>query len=187
MFVRFSYPAGKWPTRKYRINPLAVVSLGSFNKHKWPIFIACAPGLELVLENELRELRLMGNLRRMDGGIEFLGTARELYLANLWSQIASRVLVRVGEFTVKDFHLLVKLTEELPWHCYLKPNCKISIRVTCKESKLYHSVGVSERVFSGICNAFKKGFPGSSVVLIPLEEVEKMASPSDITVNIFRY
>lgn len=58
------------------------------------LFLSCTPGLEPALEAELAELGFRG--LATPGGVELTtpdGTYREL---NLWSRIASRVLVRVA-------------------------------------------------------------------------------------------
>lgn len=58
------------------------------------LFVSCTPGLEPALEAELADLGFPG--RATPGGVELTapdGAYREL---NLWSRIASRVLVRVA-------------------------------------------------------------------------------------------
>lgn len=56
------------------------------------LFAGCTPGLEGVLAEELEELGFRGE--RTSGGVELEGDYRAL---NLWSRIASRVLLRVAE------------------------------------------------------------------------------------------
>lgn len=65
---------------------------------------------------------------RMAGGIEFKGQLRDLYLTNLWSHIASRVLLRLSEFKATNFTALEKHAALISWSKYLKPGSKIAIR-----------------------------------------------------------
>lgn len=56
------------------------------------LFAGCTPGLEEVLAEELEELGHRGT--PVSGGVEVEGDYRHL---NLWSRIASRILLRVAE------------------------------------------------------------------------------------------
>ncbi len=58
------------------------------------LFIACTPGLEPALEAELSELGHPG--RAVPGGVELTAPAGAYRELNLWSRVASRVLVRVA-------------------------------------------------------------------------------------------
>jgi putative N6-adenine-specific DNA methylase len=84
------------------------------------------------------------------GGIEFHGTLRDLYRANLHLRTASRILVRLGEFYAAAFSELRKKAGRLPWEEYLAPGQPVALRVTCHKSKLYHSDAVAERMAGAI-------------------------------------
>ena len=86
------------------------------------------------------------------GGIEFHGTLRDLYRANLHLRTASRILVRLGEFYTAAFSELRKKAGRLPWEHYLAPGQPVALRVTCHKSKLYHSDAVAERVAGAIAD-----------------------------------
>jgi putative N6-adenine-specific DNA methylase len=59
------------------------------------LFIACSPGLEGVLEAEVKERGLSG--QAVPGGVEAEGPADAYENANLWLRCATRVWVRIGE------------------------------------------------------------------------------------------
>ena len=86
------------------------------------------------------------------GGIEFHGTLRDLYRANLHLRTASRILVRLGEFYAAAFSELRKKASRLAWEQYLAPGQPVALRVTCHKSKLYHSDAVAERVAGAIAD-----------------------------------
>jgi putative N6-adenine-specific DNA methylase len=107
------------------------------------LFAVAAPGLEPLLRDELTAIGVQGRL--MPGGVEFDGSAKDMYRANLHSAIASRVLVRCAEFRVTNFAQLERFAARVPWNRWLSSQ-PVSLRVTCRKSRLYHSDAVAERV-----------------------------------------
>ncbi len=123
------------------------------------LFAVSAPGLEAFTANELRGLGLAASLPAtqagagMDeesGGVAFEGGQREIYRANLWLRTASRVLVRLGEFSAVNFQELRKKAGRLEWERFLIPGQAVTLRVTCRKSRLYHSDAVAERLAGAI-------------------------------------
>ena len=84
------------------------------------------------------------------GGVAFEGGRREIYRANLWLRTASRVLVRLGEFSAVNFPELRKKAGRLEWERFLIPGQAVTLRVTCRKSRLYHSDAVAERLAGAI-------------------------------------
>lgn len=144
------------------------------------LFAVSAPGLEVFTANELVTLRLLdrsmtpgnenssqglrivnetdhmkaGHTRENQdedsGGVEFSGSFEAIYRANLHLRTASRVLVRLGDFTATAFSELRKKAGRLPWECFLSPGQAVNVRSTCHKSRLYHSDAVSERILGAI-------------------------------------
>lgn len=112
------------------------------------LFAVSAPGLEPLLAHELHQLNIAS--RVMQGGVEFQGSRRDLYRANLHLRTASRALVRLGDFYAAAFSELRKKASRLPWENFLVPGQPVAIRATCHKSKLYHSEAVAERVVGAI-------------------------------------
>ncbi len=128
------------------------------------LFAVCAPGLEPFLAQELVELGLRpllpprpssspkggerkgGQRGEGEGGVEFQGTLRDVYRANLHLRTANRVLARLGAFDAAAFPELVRKASRLPWERHLTPGQPVALRVTCHKSRLYHSDAVAERV-----------------------------------------
>lgn len=108
------------------------------------IFAAAPPGLESHLGAELKALAAEYSVVR--GGVEFLGDWPQVWRANLWLRCASRVLVRVGEFRAMHLAQLDKRTRRLPWRDFLDPHHSVSVEVTCRRSKIYHSGAATERI-----------------------------------------
>jgi putative N6-adenine-specific DNA methylase len=113
------------------------------------LFAIAAPGLEPIVERELRALGIDG-VRIEAGGVAFTGGREAMYRANLHLRTASRVLARVAEFGARGFPDLVRQVKRQPWERYLDPERALHLRVTCRKSRLYHSDAVAERVVEGI-------------------------------------
>ena len=107
-------------------------------------FAVSPPGLEGLLEEEFRSLGLP--FRREEGGLSFTGTWREMARVNLWSRVASRVLMRWARFRTDSFPELERRTRSLPWERYLPPDWEIRFRVTSYRSRLYHEGAIRERL-----------------------------------------
>ena len=115
------------------------------------LFVVCAPGLEALAASELRDLGLEGN--PVHGGVELQGTIATAARLNLWLRTASRVLVRLGSVKALSFPELVKKARELPFELCLRKGAgapPVSLRVTCRKSRLYHSDAVAERIHAAI-------------------------------------
>lgn len=124
-------------------------------------FAASAPGLETITAQELRDLNF-SETRPTPGGVEFSGSLRDLYRANLHLRTAGRILIRIGEFDAAAFYELRERAKRLPWEKYLIPAQATDIKVTCHKSKLYHSGAVAERIAGAIQDRI-----GASIALAP--------------------
>ncbi len=119
-------------------------------------FAVTAPGLEVLTTQELQRLNLLPDVvtaaTTEPGGVAFQGDLDALYRANLHLRTASRILVRVGDFSAAAFSELRKKAGRLDWARYLVPGQSVVIRATCKASKLYHADAVAERVAGAIAD-----------------------------------
>lgn len=115
------------------------------------IFAVTAPGLEPVAAGELRALGIEDAVAE-PGGVGFRGDLARVYAANLHLRTASRVVVRVAEFTARTFFELERHARKVPWEEYLSAEQPVRVRVTCRKSRLYHSDAVAERVLSAIAH-----------------------------------
>ena len=121
-----------------------------------------------------------------DGKVEFTAKIVEAWKAVAYSRIANRVLMHIADFKAENFRDLEKKAAEIPWELYL---CKtavplslrhtearsasvstpsnselgtgnsLSIHVTCKHSRLYHSDAIAERLYKVIEESFDSSAP----------------------------
>ncbi len=115
-------------------------------------FAVAAPGISALLAAELQSLGIViGSVE--PAGVGFRASRATLLSVNLWSRLATRVLVRVAEFAARDFATLEKQAARIPWASFVAPNTTVRFRVTCRKSRLYHSDAVAERVARGVTGA----------------------------------
>jgi len=119
------------------------------SRPQYDAFVITAPGLERLAVDELRALG-RDDARAVEGGVTFAATRRSLYEANLHLRTASRVVVRAAEFGASAFHELERRAGKVPWESFISPSLAVSLRVTCRKSRLYHSDAVAERVAGAI-------------------------------------
>jgi putative N6-adenine-specific DNA methylase len=117
-------------------------------------FAIAAPGLEPLLEQELTELSI--KCRAVSGGVEWTGSESSVAIANLWSRIATRVVVRIGEFRARSFFELERHAKKVEWDKYIGPNSPVQFRVTARKSKLYHTGAIAERLEQAVGRKLKR-------------------------------
>lgn len=109
------------------------------------LYAVTAPGLEVHTAGELSRLGITPT-ETEPGGVAFDGTLEDVARANLWLRTASRVLVRIGSFNARALGELERKSLALPWRDWLPAKTPVSVRVTCKKSRLYHQKAVAERI-----------------------------------------
>ena len=141
------------------------------------IFAATAPGLESIAAGELKAMGVRGN--QEPGGVSFSGDNRLLYLANLHLRTPSRVIVRLGQFHASTFYEFERRAKTIPWQNFLPPASAVSVRVTCRKSRLYHSDAVAERLLGVIA---KIASPGSDLRVAPAQSEDGSNIEGDVQV-----
>lgn len=109
------------------------------------LYAVTAPGLESLTAAELRRLGIEATGLE-PGGVSFQGTLADVARANLWLRTCSRILVRLGTFHVRALGELERKAGQLPWREWLVPDQPLTIRATCRKSRLFHQGAVAERV-----------------------------------------
>ena len=122
---------------------------------KFHMFAVCAPGLAAYAAQELHQGGTLRAGKRQTvsveaGGVSLHGDRAALYRANLHLRTPSRILVRLSDFRAENFGQLRSRAAKLGWEQYLVPGQAVELRVTCHQSRLYHSDAVAERVAAAI-------------------------------------
>jgi putative N6-adenine-specific DNA methylase len=110
-------------------------------------FVPVSPGLIDVCYDEIRKLELEStDIKKIQGGIEFMGSLNDCQTVNLFSRIGNRVLMRVLSFKATNFRSMEKKTEVFPWDLFINPQIPIELSVTSSKSRLIHTTAISEKM-----------------------------------------
>jgi putative N6-adenine-specific DNA methylase len=127
-------------------------------------FAICAPGLEPLVRAELADLSIAGEAT--PGGVTWQGSSSTIAIANLWSRVATRIVVRIGTFKARTFFELERHAKKIEWERYVAPGSPIRFRVTCRKSKLYHSDAVAQRFQEAVA----RRIGGEIVIAAPADD-----------------
>ncbi|MBI3791173.1 MAG: class I SAM-dependent RNA methyltransferase [Gemmatimonadetes bacterium] len=116
---------------------------------RYDAFAVTAPGLSPLCAAELRALGMRPTSEDA-AGVGFSADPAHLVRANLWLRTASRVLVRLASFKATTFKDLQRLAATVKWADVIQPGQPVTLRVTCRKSKLIHSGAVAQRVGEAI-------------------------------------
>lgn len=126
------------------------------------LFLSCAPGLEPILADEIREKR-MGTPEIVAGGVVMKGGLRSIYRANLELGCAQQVRARLGEFRVGNVGELTKKVSKLELERWIDPERPLRIRGHSKgasrASRLHHTGAIAEAVEKGVLRRLSKQPP----------------------------
>jgi putative N6-adenine-specific DNA methylase len=117
-------------------------------------FATCAAGTELVLKDELRELR-MHKVRADRGGVRFEGTIEHAFRACLSSRIAVRVLLPVARFEARDAAALYDGARAIEWETWLTPGHTLAVSSVSKGSALTHTAFVAQKTKDAIVDRLR--------------------------------
>lgn len=107
-------------------------------------FAAASPGLESLLQAELEELGIAGDTT--PGGVDFKGPLETLWTCSAKSRLAESIRLRLKSFKATSFYEFERGLARLPWHAYVRPHRQVEVRVSCSESRLYHTAAIEERL-----------------------------------------
>jgi putative N6-adenine-specific DNA methylase len=114
-------------------------------------FAVTLPGLESLCQQELAALPFDNQRLKVEkGGVSFRARVHDAYAANLHLRTASRILMRIGQFTVTAFHQMEKQILDFPWELFLYAGQAFSLKVTSSRSRLIHTAAIAQRFEKGI-------------------------------------
>ncbi len=150
-------------------------------------FAAIAPGLETICREELKVLLPPGTpMAIVEGGIEFEGRLHDCYLANLNLRTANRLLMRIESFHAANFRRLENNLIAVPWELFILPGAPTNIRVTSRNSRLYHKDAVAGLVQASIAFRFAQNEFSSETAAEPtvIQQIFVRLSDNRVTLSI---
>ena len=118
-------------------------------------FVTCAPGLEGLLQAEMKDLGL-AKVERQVGGVYFEGALRDAWRANLKLRTAVRVLMRVARFRAADADELYAGAQGVDWARFVRPDGTLVVDAHSKHSALDHTLFIAQRVKDAIVDAMRE-------------------------------
>jgi 23S rRNA G2445 N2-methylase RlmL len=117
-------------------------------------FASAARGTEGPLRRELARLRLHAP-RGDRGGVWFEGPIEDGMAACLYSRVAMRVLLQIGELEAKGADALYEGVRSCPWHEWLDLSRTFAVQASVRDSALTHSGYAALKVKDAIADALR--------------------------------
>ncbi|KPC50077.1 THUMP domain-containing class I SAM-dependent RNA methyltransferase [Amantichitinum ursilacus] len=117
-------------------------------------YAPCPRGLEQLLADELANLGAQ-DIDVKEGGVGFRGLIDLMYLANLHSRIASRILLRLDERAYRSEADLYRLGTRTDWPALFNVERTIKVSVTAQRSNLRSLDFIALKVKDAVCDIFR--------------------------------
>jgi putative N6-adenine-specific DNA methylase len=118
-------------------------------------FATCPRGLELLLADELCQLRAE-NIHAVGGGVQFAGDFLLCYRANLESRIASRVLWQLAAGGYRSEDDIYRIVHALRWTDWIDPARTIRVDVSAIKSPLTSLNFVTLKIKDAVCDKIRR-------------------------------
>jgi putative N6-adenine-specific DNA methylase len=137
------------------------------------LFVACLPGMEAVLSNELTSLGIPHSPTQ--GGANLRRASTETILrCNLWCGSASHVLLRCGRaFNIQGFSDLSRKVARIPWQHWIRDDATVHVRATCAKSRIFHTGAVQQRVEAAIDKALDRTEPATGPPIVMMVRLHR--------------
>jgi putative N6-adenine-specific DNA methylase len=117
-------------------------------------FAPCPRGLAPALAGELASLRAL-NCVAADAGVSFDGAFDLIYVTNLYSRIASRILWRVTHVPYKNEDDIYQAASAVRWHTYFNADRTFKVETNAHRSPVKSLDFVTLRVKDAIADHFR--------------------------------
>ena len=118
-------------------------------------FAPCPRGLETTLAGELRELGIAAPAP-VPGGVGFSGPRDCVYRVNLWSRIASRVMLRVADGVYRAEEDIYQLARTVKWEDHFAPVQTLRVDLVATRSPLKSLKFTTLRVKDAVCDRLRE-------------------------------
>lgn len=148
---------GAAPTRAARTNDrFTRKPESSFNtSQQFPVFAPCPQGLEEVLEAELQALGY-NDAKLGKGGCHFTTDWQGVLKANLYSRIATRILIQVAKAPVQTEDDIYALAHATPWEQWFGPDDTLRVDTSAIRSPMQSLQFCNLRTKDAICDRLRE-------------------------------
>lgn len=99
----------------------------------YPLFATTPKAMEGLLETEIRSLGGL-NVQQKMAGVAFQGTLETAYRCCLWSRLANRILLMLGEFEVNSQQDLYDGIYAIDWSKHMQADDTLAVSFSCKNN-----------------------------------------------------
>lgn len=152
------------PTRRPHPRDDAPRSGGSFRRkpesgfsttQQFPVFAPCPQGMEEVLEAELQALGYE-NAKMGKGGCHFTTDWQGVLKANLYSRIATRILIQLAKAPVHNEDDIYALAHATPWEQWFGPDDTLRVDTSAIRSPMQSLQFCNLRTKDAICDRLRE-------------------------------
>lgn len=118
------------------------------------LIATCSSGLEELLAAEINRFSSR-QVALGKGAVTWLGDLQEAYRACLWSRFASRLLVVLDRFAVKDTDALYEGVRAMQWSSHLSVDNSLAVDCVLSNSTITHSHFAALRVKDAVVDYFR--------------------------------
>ena len=118
------------------------------------LFATAPKGMEGLLADELRQLGA-ANVSETRAGVGFQGDLATAYRVCLWSRVANRVLLPVGQFPAADPEQLYEGVMAINWQEHLAVDGSLAVDFSTVRSEITHTQYGSQKVKDAIVDQFR--------------------------------
>lgn len=123
--------------------------------NQFPLLATCARGFETQLDLELHALGVENTLIA-SGGIRFEATFKTAMKLCLWSRIANKIELLLGECYAPHEDALYDLGRSLPLEPWFSPGSTFCIRAHVNDKKFTNSVYLSQKLKDGLVDHMRE-------------------------------
>ncbi|HEY3308731.1 MAG TPA: THUMP domain-containing protein [Desulfuromonadaceae bacterium] len=118
-------------------------------------FAAVPRGAEEITAAELSQLGIEG-AKAIRGGVSFTTDQAGLYRCNLWLRTASRILMKLSEFSCSTPDELYSGVHAIAWHELITPLMTMAVDCTLRDSAMTHSGFVALKTKDAIVDRIRE-------------------------------
>ncbi|MBF0589425.1 MAG: bifunctional 23S rRNA (guanine(2069)-N(7))-methyltransferase RlmK/23S rRNA (guanine(2445)-N(2))-methyltransferase RlmL [Magnetococcales bacterium] len=117
-------------------------------------FATTSRGLEPVLQRELRRIGAK-DPRRSRGGVSFSGGLEAGYRSVLWSRVANRVLLSLGQLGAATADQLYRNVKQIPWEQHLYPGSTLAVDFIGANDEIRHGNFGAQKVKDAVVDRLR--------------------------------
>jgi putative N6-adenine-specific DNA methylase len=147
----------------------------------YSLFLICPRGLEEVLALEVADIAKrihspsLKAHEQTSGGVTASGDWRDVMALNLWSRIASRVMLRVNAGEYRDERDVYDIARRVRWQDWFTPEQMLRVDVTAQRSHLRSLQFATLTVKDAVCDAMRESTGARPSIDTALPDVRVLA------------